>query len=213
MVKRLYGVFSHQNSSSYRPVVNKRPRMWLRLEHNPNESRDGSVEWLDEEVANYEYRYFHLSDLVVELEAEISVFTLDVFLVAKELEYGLLTILPSFIQKGALLEGYDGEEELKVKVLAFVIMSKKDYALKILWLAYFLNEMSFVVGVGVAVDLIRASGFGLRVANALRGFGWPEEGVVFVLATLPVVELRGAIPVGYWLQLRPLVLTFSAILG
>ncbi|KAF6159927.1 hypothetical protein GIB67_033011 [Kingdonia uniflora] len=67
--------------------------------------------------------------------------------------------------------------------------------------------------VGVAADSIRASGFGLRVANALRGFGWPDEGVVFALATLPVVELRGAIPVGYWLQLKPLVLTFLAILG
>ncbi|KAF6156823.1 hypothetical protein GIB67_017357, partial [Kingdonia uniflora] len=63
------------------------------------------------------------------------------FLTQKTLEYDLLTILPSFIKKGELLEGYDGVEELKVKVPAFVIMGEKDYALKIPGLAYFLNEM------------------------------------------------------------------------
>ncbi|CAI9092737.1 OLC1v1028062C1 [Oldenlandia corymbosa var. corymbosa] len=64
-----------------------------------------------------------------------------------------------------------------------------------------------------AVDSIRASNFGLKVANALRGSGWPDEAVVFALATLPVIELRGAIPVGYWLQLKPALLTVLSILG
>ncbi|XP_027100559.1 uncharacterized protein [Coffea arabica] len=64
-----------------------------------------------------------------------------------------------------------------------------------------------------AVDSIRASSFGLKVATALRGFGWPDEAVVFALATLPVIELRGAIPVGYWLQLKPVLLTVLSILG
>ncbi|PIN15217.1 hypothetical protein CDL12_12149 [Handroanthus impetiginosus] len=62
-------------------------------------------------------------------------------------------------------------------------------------------------------DSIRASGFGLKVANALRASGWPDEAVVFALATLPVIELRGAIPVGYWLQLKPVMLTVLSILG
>ncbi|PHT34005.1 hypothetical protein CQW23_25805 [Capsicum baccatum] len=64
-----------------------------------------------------------------------------------------------------------------------------------------------------AADSIRASGFGVKVANSLRGLGWPDEAVVFALATLPVIELRGAIPVGYWLQLKPVVLTVFSILG
>ncbi|GER55950.1 hypothetical protein STAS_33654 [Striga asiatica] len=64
-----------------------------------------------------------------------------------------------------------------------------------------------------AADSIRTSGFGLRVANALRASGWPDEAVVFALATLPVIELRGAIPVGYWLQLKPVKLTILSILG
>lgn len=64
-----------------------------------------------------------------------------------------------------------------------------------------------------AADSIRASGFGVKVATALRSLGWPDEAVVFALATLPVIELRGAIPVGYWLQLKPIALTVLSILG
>lgn len=64
-----------------------------------------------------------------------------------------------------------------------------------------------------AVDSIRASGFGVKIAKALRGLGWPDEAVVFALATLPVIELRGAIPVGYWMQLNPVLLTSLAVAG
>lgn len=64
-----------------------------------------------------------------------------------------------------------------------------------------------------AEDSIKASGFGLRVAESLRRFGWPDDAVVFALATLPVIELRGAIPVGYWMRLHPARLTVLSVLG
>lgn len=64
-----------------------------------------------------------------------------------------------------------------------------------------------------AVNSIRASGFGRNIASELRHFGWPDEAVVFALATLPVIELRAAIPVGYWMQLDPLVVTVLSVLG
>lgn len=64
-----------------------------------------------------------------------------------------------------------------------------------------------------AADSIKASSFGLKIASALRGLGWPDEAVVFALATLPVLELRGAIPVGYWMQLKPVILTVLSVLG
>lgn len=64
-----------------------------------------------------------------------------------------------------------------------------------------------------ATDSIKSSSFGLRIAATLRRFGWPDEAVVFALATLPVIELRGAIPVGYWMQLKPTVLTFFSVFG
>ncbi|KAL6543680.1 hypothetical protein OROGR_010177 [Orobanche gracilis] len=65
----------------------------------------------------------------------------------------------------------------------------------------------------IAADSIRASGFGVKIASVLRASGWPDEAVVFALATLPVIELRGAIPVGYWLQLKAVKLTILSILG
>ncbi|BAF13499.1 uncharacterized LOC4334451 [Oryza sativa Japonica Group] len=64
-----------------------------------------------------------------------------------------------------------------------------------------------------AEDSIKASGFGLRVAASLRRLGWADEAVVFTLATLPVIELRGAIPVGYWMRLDPIRLTVLSVLG
>ncbi|GAB4839941.1 hypothetical protein Ancab_020651 [Ancistrocladus abbreviatus] len=64
-----------------------------------------------------------------------------------------------------------------------------------------------------AADSIRTSSFGLKIANALRSSGWPDEAVVVALAALPVIELRGAIPVGYWMQMKPIVLTILSILG
>ena len=64
-----------------------------------------------------------------------------------------------------------------------------------------------------AADSIRTSGFGLKAASALRSLGWPDEVVVVALATLPVIELRGAIPVGYWMQLEPATLTILSVLG
>ncbi|KAL5673646.1 hypothetical protein ACJX0J_017952, partial [Zea mays] len=48
----------------------------------------------------------------------------------------------------------------------------------------------------VAGDSIKASGFGLWVAELLRRLGWHDDTVVFALATPPVIELRGAIPLG-----------------
>ncbi|KAJ6431223.1 hypothetical protein OIU84_018670 [Salix udensis] len=64
-----------------------------------------------------------------------------------------------------------------------------------------------------AVDSIKASGFGQKIATALRRLGWPDEAVVFALATLPVLELRGAIPVGYWMQLKPIMLSILSVVG
>ncbi|KMT07143.1 hypothetical protein BVRB_6g154710 [Beta vulgaris subsp. vulgaris] len=70
------------------------------------------------------------------------------------------------------------------------------------------------VSVSVVTDSsIKASSFGVKVASFLRGSGWPDEAVVFALATLPVIELRGAIPVGYWMKLNPILLTVLSILG
>ncbi|KAL3511177.1 hypothetical protein ACH5RR_030578 [Cinchona calisaya] len=95
------------------------------------------------------------------------------------------------------------EEKRPVKFLFWVLF----------WASVSIGLFAVSGDAKAAVDSIRASSFGLKVANALRGSGWPEEAVVFALATLPVIELRGAIPVGYWFQLHPILLTVLSIVG
>lgn len=89
----------------------------------------------------------------------------------------------------------------------------KTIFLVLLWASVFVGFYVASGDANAAADSIRASSFGQRFAQALRSFNWPDEAVVFALATLPVIELRGAIPVGYWLQLKPVVLTVLSILG
>ncbi|KAI5065439.1 hypothetical protein GOP47_0020134 [Adiantum capillus-veneris] len=68
-------------------------------------------------------------------------------------------------------------------------------------------------GCAQASEAIKASSLGLKVASFLRQTGWPDEAIVFLMATLPVLELRGAIPVGYWMQMDPLKLSLLSVLG
>jgi len=42
---------------------------------------------------------------------------------------------------------------------------------------------------------------GQKIANYFRSFGIPDLGVLTIISALPVVELRGAIPVGIWMGL------------
>lgn len=94
-------------------------------------------------------------------------------------------------------------EETPLKFLLWVVFSA---SLSLVW-------FSTSGDANAAVDSIRASAFGLKIATALRRSGWPDEAVVFALATLPVLELRGAIPVGYWMKLKPVLLTVLSVLG
>ena len=42
---------------------------------------------------------------------------------------------------------------------------------------------------------------GQKIANFFRSFGIPDLGVLAIISALPVVELRGAVPVGIWMGL------------
>lgn len=83
----------------------------------------------------------------------------------------------------------------------------------VLWASLSLVWYAASGDANAAADSIRASSFGLKVARSLRSLGLPDEAVVFTLATFPILELRGAIPVGYWMQLSPTLLTILSILG
>eukprot|EP00897_Mesotaenium_endlicherianum_P006040 jgi/Mesen1/5464/ME000273S04695 len=60
---------------------------------------------------------------------------------------------------------------------------------------------------------IGKSSLGQSIATWLRSSGCPDEAIIFLMAMLPVIELRGSVPVGYWMGLEPVRLSALAILG
>ncbi|GBG63811.1 hypothetical protein CBR_g39595 [Chara braunii] len=64
-----------------------------------------------------------------------------------------------------------------------------------------------------AAQTLAQSSLGLRVAAALRSSNWPDSAIIFVISMLPVLELRGAVPVGYWMGLDPGVTIPVSIIG
>lgn len=130
----------------------------------------------------------------------------------------LTSSLPSFTSIKASSNGsFDIIQENETTLPSFDQRPVKFLLWVLLWasvsVAFYSVSGDANAAAAPAVDSIRASSFGLKFATALRSSGWPDEAVVFALATLPVIELRGAIPVGYWLQLKPIVLTALSILG
>lgn len=127
------------------------------------------------------------------------------------LNHSLVKLAPTQIRVSSVecLDAIDEPERLMLydeKPVKFAIWVIFWASMSLAWFAYSKDA-------NAAVDSIKASGFGLKIANSLRKFGLPDWVVVFTLATLPVLELRGAIPVGYWLQLNPATLTVVSIIG
>lgn len=57
-------------------------------------------------------------------------------------------------------------------------------------------------------------GLGERIAQVLRRSGLPDGVTVFLISTLPIVELRGSIPVGYNVfHMNPWVVFVVSVLG
>ncbi|MED6157452.1 hypothetical protein PIB30_023183 [Stylosanthes scabra] len=131
-----------------------------------------------------------------------------------------LAIVPSSLAQRGDDDGGDETDDKIEKFLHFEDKPMKFALLVLFWASASLAWFSFskdanaaAASVAAASDSIKASGFGLKVANWLRKLGLPDGFVVFTLATLPVLELRGAIPVGYWMNLSPFNLTLLSILG
>jgi hypothetical protein len=51
------------------------------------------------------------------------------------------------------------------------------------------------------VETVEHLHVGQKIANYFRSFGLPDLAVLALISALPVVELRGAIPVGIWMGL------------
>lgn len=54
---------------------------------------------------------------------------------------------------------------------------------------------------------------GQKVANYFRRFGLPDLAVLAIISAMPVVELRGAIPVGLWMGLPIATVLPICVLG
>lgn len=54
---------------------------------------------------------------------------------------------------------------------------------------------------------------GMRIANTLQDKGIPPELVVLIISMLPIVELRGAIPVAHIMGINPFLAYFLSIIG
>ena len=74
------------------------------------------------------------------------------------------------------------------------LLRKSAYALVCLTL---LNPKSAVAA--KAAETVEHLHTGQKVANFFMGFGLPKWAVLSIISAMPVVELRGAVPVGIWL--------------
>jgi len=54
---------------------------------------------------------------------------------------------------------------------------------------------------------------GQKIANFLRSFGLPDVAVLAIISALPVVELRGGVPVGLWMGLPLTTVLPACVLG
>ncbi|KAL2462696.1 uncharacterized protein Fot_53933 [Forsythia ovata] len=72
-----------------------------------------------------------------------------------------------------------GSKEKPVKYLFWVL----------LWASVSLGLYALSRDAKATTDYIRASDFGVKVPNALRASGWPDEAVVFALAAFPVATV------------------------
>ena len=54
---------------------------------------------------------------------------------------------------------------------------------------------------------------GQKIANYFRSFGIPDLAVLAIISAMPVVELRGAVPVGVWMGLPITTILPVCVLG
>jgi len=61
--------------------------------------------------------------------------------------------------------------------------------------------------------IVHHDSIGVKIANTLRKMGLSDPMAVVLISTLPIVELRGAVPVGHLFGMNPWVVYVVAVLG
>ena len=54
---------------------------------------------------------------------------------------------------------------------------------------------------------------GQKVANYFRSFGLPDLAILALISAMPVIELRGAVPVGLWMGLPISTVLPACVIG
>lgn len=54
---------------------------------------------------------------------------------------------------------------------------------------------------------------GQKIANYFRSFGLSDVAILSIISAMPVVELRGAVPVGVWMGLPITTILPACVLG
>lgn len=65
----------------------------------------------------------------------------------------------------------------------------------------------------IATPVVEHLHIGQKIANYFRSFGLPDLAVLAIISAMPVVELRGAIPVGLWMGLPIATVLPVCVLG
>lgn len=94
----------------------------------------------------------------------------------------------------------------RARCLVFVLI------LSVLAIPLFAGETG-VPPAGEAAGASHHASVGERLANLLRRSGLPDGVTVFVISTLPIVELRGSVPVGFLFGMNPVTVFVVSVAG
>eukprot|EP00559_Dactyliosolen_fragilissimus_P009348 CAMPEP_0184858306 /NCGR_PEP_ID=MMETSP0580-20130426/3422_1 /TAXON_ID=1118495 /ORGANISM="Dactyliosolen fragilissimus" /LENGTH=624 /DNA_ID=CAMNT_0027354393 /DNA_START=91 /DNA_END=1965 /DNA_ORIENTATION=- len=99
--------------------------------------------------------------------------------------------------------------------MALKILSKAAVSLSILAMATSVATPPPALAARKVVEapVVESLHIGQKVANYFRTFGLPDTVVLAMISALPVIELRGAVPVGLWMGLPITTVLLSCVLG
>lgn len=95
-----------------------------------------------------------------------------------------------------------------------VLKTLSKVALPLLVTAFTMTTMQQpALAAKAAAPVVETLHTGQKVANFIRSFGIPDVAVLAIIAAMPVVELRGAVPVGIWMGLPISTVFIASVLG
>jgi len=115
------------------------------------------------------------------------------------------------------LAGATNEMKVSQRKIALKVLKKVTFAASLLMMASSVLPQSALAAIlkkaPAAAPVVETLHAGQKLANYFRSFGLPDVTVLAMIAALPVIELRGAVPVGLWMGLPLTTVLPACILG